>query len=70
MLTPETEANIEKVLEWYNEDHSRYPCNGSNAVVLAQELSIIPSEVNIATRRIALGLVSLSKPKTKTKTSK
>ena len=62
-LSPDTEANISKVLDWYNEDITRYPCNGSKAVELANTLEIVPSEVNIATRRIALGLVQLAKPK-------
>jgi hypothetical protein len=65
MLKQEAEDNINKVLEWFDEEHSRYPAVGSNSIVVAQKLGVMPSEVNIANRRIALGLRTLKTIKKK-----
>lgn len=56
MLTEQTESNIEKVLEWFDEDHSRYPAAGAGAIAVSQLLGVSPGEVNIANRRVALDL--------------
>jgi hypothetical protein len=68
-LPVETEANIEKVLEWFEEDHSRYPAVGSQAIVVSHELNVLPGEVTLANRRVALGLKTLKTIKKSSKAS-
>jgi hypothetical protein len=68
MLPPATkEENITKVLDWLNDDHSRYPVVGQRALDAAKELSVTFAEVNVANRRIRFGIASLEKPKSKRK---
>lgn len=60
MLPPAVqESNIAKVLQWLNEDHSRYPVVGQRAMEAATVLGVTSAEVNIANRRIRFGLEQL-----------
>jgi hypothetical protein len=71
MLPPATEEkNILRVLDWLNEDHSRYPIVGQRALDAATELKVSFAEVNVANRRIRFGISSLKTPKAKPKSAK
>jgi hypothetical protein len=61
------EENVLKVLDWLNEDHSRYPVVGQRALEAAKELGVTSAEVNVANRRIRFGLAKLITPKEKPK---
>ena len=61
MLPPAiVEKNVIKVLNWLNEDITRYPILGQKALEAAKVLEVSFAEVNIANRRIKFGLVPLT----------
>jgi predicted transcriptional regulator len=60
----ESESQIQKILEWIEEDiAARYPLIGVQTLIAAEELNVKPELFFIANRRISFGVYKLNAKK-------
>ena len=70
MLTAVNEENVQKVVEWLQRNPEDFPAIGVIAYRLASSLAVTAVEVNIANRRLVLGLAPKTAPIAKFKARK